>query len=64
MISSVDDLRCMLKFYTPTNEAERTKDLKLLQADLEEENAYRHRRPTVVKMLESKIRSIKKIKFK
>lgn len=63
MISSVDDLRCTLNFVAPKNEAQRITDIKRLQTDLDEENAYKYRRTTVIKMLEAKIRSLQKMKF-
>lgn len=62
MICSVDDLRSSLRLMTPETDEDRNRYIKGLTEELDDE--YRNRfRSTIIKMLEAKIRQLKKLKF-
>lgn len=63
MISSFDDLRSSMGCMNPENEEQRQRIIRYLKKELDYENSYKYRRSTVVKMLESKIRALQKIKL-
>lgn len=62
MICSVDDLRSSLRLMNPETDEDRNRYIKGLTEELEDE--YRNRfRSTIIKMLDVKIRQLKKLKF-
>ena len=62
MICSVDDLRSSLRLMNPETDEDRNRYIKGLTEELDDE--YRNRfRSTIIKMLDVKIRQLKKMKF-
>lgn len=62
MIMSVDDLRSSLRLMNPETDEDRNRYIKGLTEELDDE--YRNRfRSTIIKMLDVKIRQLKKLKF-
>lgn len=62
MICSVDDLRSSLRLMNPETDEDRNRYIKGLTEELDDE--YRNRfRSTIIKMLDVKIRQLKKLKF-
>ena len=62
MICSVDDLRSSLRLMNPDTNEDRNRYIKWLTEELDDE--YRNRfRSTIIKMLDVKIRQLKKLKF-
>lgn len=62
MICSVDYLRCSLALIEPKDDEDRHRYIKYLNDEMNDE--YRNRnRSTIIKMLDAKIRQLKKMKF-
>lgn len=62
MIMSVDDLRSSLRLMNPETDEDQNRYIKGLTEELDDE--YRNRfRSTIIKMLDVKIRQLKKLKF-
>lgn len=62
MICSVDDGRSSLGLLDPKTDEERNRYIKYLKEELDGE--YRNRfRSTIIKMLDTKIRQLEKLKF-
>lgn len=62
MICSVDDLRSSLRLMNPETDEDRNRYIKGLTEELDDE--YRNRfRSTIIKMIDVKIRQLKKMKF-
>lgn len=62
MIMSVDDFRSSLRLMNPETDEDRNRYIKGLTEELDDE--YRNRfRSTIIKMLDVKIRQLKKLKF-
>jgi hypothetical protein len=62
MICSVDYLRSSLALIEPKDDEDRHRYIKYLNDELNEEYGNRFR-STIIKMLDAKIRQLKKLKF-
>lgn len=62
MICSVDDLRSSLALIDPKDDEDRHRYIKALNDELDYEYRGRYR-STIIKMLDVKIRQLKKLKF-
>lgn len=62
MICSVDDLRSSLALINPKDDEDRHRYIKALNDELDDEYRGRYR-STIIKMLDAKIRQLKKLKF-
>jgi len=61
--TSVDDIRSSLYYFNnPSTLKDLNRDLAFLKRSLEDENTVHLKRPTVIKMLEAKIRKLEKMR--